>query len=74
MKTAPAAPSIYVNDRRMPVPEEATVAGLVRELGLDGRKGVAVALNGSVVPRFEWGMRALGAGDRLLLIRATQGG
>jgi sulfur carrier protein len=74
MKTAPAVPNIYVNDRRMPVPEEPTVAGLVRELGLGGRKGVAVALNGSVVPRVEWEMRALGAEDRILLIRATQGG
>jgi sulfur carrier protein len=74
MNTAAAVRSIYVNDRRMPVPEEATVAALVRELGLEGRRGVAVAMNGTVVPRFEWGMRNVSEGDRLVLIRATQGG
>jgi sulfur carrier protein len=74
VNTVPAAASLYVNDRRIPVPEEATVSGLARELGLRDQKGVAVALNGSVVPRIDWSVRKLGAEDRLLIIRATQGG
>jgi sulfur carrier protein len=74
MNAAPTAASLYVNDRRQPVPEDATVSGVVRTLGLRDRKGVAVALNGAVVPRSEWDLRRLGADDRLLIIRATQGG
>jgi sulfur carrier protein len=58
----------------MSLPEEATVSGLVRELGFRDRKGLAVALNGAVVPRAEWETRRIGAEDRLLVIRATQGG
>jgi sulfur carrier protein len=74
MSTAVAAPSLLVNDGRRPVPEEATVSGLVRELGILDRKGMAVALNGAVVPRAEWDSRRIGPEDRLLIIRATQGG
>ena len=74
MNTASAAPGLFVNDRRMPVPEDATVSGLARELGFGDRKGIAVALNGAVVPRSDWDLRKIGAEDRLLIIRATQGG
>ncbi len=74
MNAAVAAQGILVNDRRRPLPEEATVSGLVRELGFQERKGLAVALNGAVVPRAEWDYRRIAADDRLLVIRATQGG
>ena len=50
------------------------MSGLVRELGFQDRKGLAVALNGAVVPRAEWESRRIGAEDKLLIIRATQGG
>ncbi|HZP58830.1 MAG TPA: sulfur carrier protein ThiS [Opitutaceae bacterium] len=71
----PAADSvIYVNDRPHPLAASATVLGLLGELGLAGRKGVAVALNGAVVPRAEWPVRALASTDRVLVIQATQGG
>jgi len=65
---------IYVNDRPHPLAASATLLGLLGELGLAGRKGVAVALNGAVVPRTEWPVRALAAADRILVIQATQGG
>jgi sulfur carrier protein len=47
---------------------------VVRALGLAEKKGVAVAVNGSVVPRAGWQTRALAAADRVLVIQATQGG
>lgn len=52
----------------------ATLVALVAELGLAERKGVAVAVNGNVVPRSTWSTHALADGDRVLVIRATQGG
>jgi sulfur carrier protein len=51
----------------------ATVATVVRELGADGR-GVAVALDGEVVPRAEWGSTEVREGQRLEVLRAVQGG
>jgi sulfur carrier protein len=50
-----------------------TVADLLGRLGLR-RDGVAVALNGEVLPRSAWPARALRAGDRVELIHAVGGG
>ena len=52
-----------------------TVAALLtsRDIALNGR-GVAVALNGAVVPRAQWATTALRAGDVVEIVRAMQGG
>jgi sulfur carrier protein len=52
-----------------------TVAALLaeREIAPNGR-GVAVALNGAVVPRAQWQTTALRAGDTVEIVRAMQGG
>jgi sulfur carrier protein len=52
-----------------------TVAALLaeREVPTTGR-GVAVALNGAVVPRAHWATTALRAGDVVEIVRAMQGG
>jgi len=53
----------------------ATVAELIAAKGLDpAQKGIAVALNGAVVPRRAWGETALAAGDAIEIITAKQGG
>jgi sulfur carrier protein len=72
--SATATATVFVNDRPHPLAGGATVAGLLRELELAARPGVAVAVNGAVVPRAEWTGRALAAEDRVLVIQATQGG
>ena len=65
---------ILLNDQPREVAPRATLAALLAELGLAERKGVAVAINDAVVPRSAWAARSLAAGDRILVIRATQGG
>jgi len=52
-----------------------TVAALLaeREVPTTGR-GVAVALNGTVVPRAQWATTALRDGDVVEIVRAMQGG
>ncbi len=71
---ATATETILVNDRARALRPGETLAGLVAELGLADRRGVAVAVNGSVVPRLRWAARILGPDDRILVIQATQGG
>jgi len=66
--------TIHVNDRPRPLTDGLRLAGLIRELGLAEKKGVAVAINGAVVPRSAWQARELAAADRVLVIQATQGG
>ncbi len=65
---------IHVNDTEREVAAAATLADLVAELGLAGRRGVALAVNDAIVPRAAWPARALVEGDRVLVIQATQGG
>jgi sulfur carrier protein len=74
MSPTAAMPEVFVNDRPHALAGPATLGGLLGELGIAGRKGVAAAVNGAVVPRASWASRALCGGDRVLVIRATQGG
>ena len=65
---------IQVNDTPRELFAAITLDELALDLGLAGRRGVAVAVNDTVVPRAEWPARALAEGDRVLVIQATQGG
>jgi len=66
--------TIRVNDQPRRVADSATLFDLLRELALAERRGVAVAVNDTVVPRIGWPARALAEADRVLVIQATQGG
>ncbi|MFG1479451.1 sulfur carrier protein ThiS [Xanthobacter sp. V4C-4] len=55
--------------------DAATLADLIGAKGLDAaRKGIAVALNGAVVPRRAWAQTTLADGDTVEIITAKQGG
>jgi sulfur carrier protein len=51
----------------------ADVEALVARL-TDARRGVAVAVNGEVVPRSTWAAALLREGDRVEVLTAAQGG
>ena len=66
--------SIRVNGETKPL-TSATLAALLAEKAVDTeQKGIAVALNGAVVPRAAWPATALKAGDSVEIVRARQGG
>ena len=53
----------------------ATIAELLSDLGVEDRaRGVAVAVDGEVVPRSEWQETRLEPGQRVEVLRAAQGG
>jgi sulfur carrier protein len=53
----------------------ATVADFLARQAIDvGQRGIAIALNGSVVPRSAWSETALKPGDNIEIVRAMQGG
>jgi sulfur carrier protein len=66
---------IELNGEPREVSEDATVADLVREAGAaaDGR-GVAVALEGEVVPRRAWAETRVADGQSVEVLEARQGG
>ncbi len=53
----------------------ATLAALLEEKAVDvAQRGIAVALNGTVVPRAAWTETPLQGGDVVEIVRARQGG
>lgn len=64
---------VQVNGRDVDVAEDATVADAVRAVDAP-RTGVAVALDGAVVPRGAWASTALREGAALEVLTAVQGG
>ena len=66
--------AVTVNGRSVALAAPSTLAALVDTLKLPSLKGVAAAVNDEVVPRAAWESHALGENDRVLVIKATQGG
>ncbi len=66
---------IELNGLQLDLPETATVADAVRESGIAaGARGVAVALDGTVVPRGDWEATKLADGSSVEVLAAIQGG
>jgi sulfur carrier protein len=73
-KQAGADARIRINGQDEPL-AAATLAALLEEKAVDvGQRGIAVALNGAVVPRTAWPQTALKPGDSVEIVRARQGG
>jgi thiazole synthase len=66
---------IDLNGEQAIVPDGASVAVAVQAAGVNGRRhGVAVAVNGEVVPRSEWEATTLIEGQQVEVVAAIQGG
>jgi sulfur carrier protein len=66
---------IVVNGNRAELSAGATVAAALAVLGLDcDARGVAVAVDGEVVPRAAWETFVLGSDARVEILTAMQGG
>ncbi|MDX6674755.1 MAG: sulfur carrier protein [Solirubrobacteraceae bacterium] len=66
---------VHVNGEPTELAEGATVADVLERLEVDRpRRGLAVAVDAEVVPRSEWDARPLGAGERVEVLNAIQGG
>lgn len=64
---------IQVNGKAREVPGELTVTALLTALGC-APEGVAVAVNGAVVPRGQHPSHAIREGDRVEILQAVGGG
>lgn len=65
---------IELNGRPEAVPEGGLLADVLERLGVDDPRGVAVALDGEVVPRSRWSTTRLAEGQTVEILRAVQGG
>lgn len=64
---------LTVNGEPRVLPEPISVADLVIELGVTGRR-IALELNGEIVPRGEFAATMLAPGDKLEIVQAIGGG
>ena len=66
---------ILVNGREVWDRDGATITQLLGDLGVDAdARGVAVAVDGEVVPQGEWHSCAVQAGSKVEAVTAVQGG
>ena len=74
MSEATAEANIRINGQPEPL-IVATLAALLEEKAVDThQRGIAVAVNGAIVPRAAWPDTKLRAGDNIEIVRARQGG
>jgi sulfur carrier protein len=69
-----SAQIIRVNGESEPLAAATIEALLAEKAGDSMQRGIAVALNGAVVPRAAWRDTVLQAGDSVEIVRARQGG
>ena len=65
--------TIYVNGKRKPLVSPITVAGLLTELNMQGKK-IAVEKNGIIVPKSRHQTEWLAVGDNIEIVTAVGGG
>jgi len=66
--------TVVVNGEPAPL-TAGTVVELLERRGVDpAARGLAVAVNGTVVPRRDWALQALADGDRIEIVKPFAGG
>jgi sulfur carrier protein len=66
---------VTLNGEPCELPPDATVARALASIGVPaGGRGLAVAVDGVVVPRGAWGRTELGEGTKVEVVVAVQGG
>ena len=65
---------ISFNSEPQEIPEQSCISKLLEMRQLQDKKGIAVAVNGNVIPRQHWPETQLSNNDSILVIKAAQGG
>jgi sulfur carrier protein len=66
---------VMVNGRARDVTPGTTISQLIERTGADANgRGMAVAVNGEVVPRARWGTMEIDESDQVEVLGAAQGG
>ena len=65
---------ITINGEQLELGDGATIEVAVRASGAPDGRGVAVALDGEVVPRGEWATTEIREGQHVEVLHAVQGG
>jgi len=64
---------VYVNDDSIEIADASNISQLLTKLNA-ASKGIAIAIDQEIIPSNQWDNHQLKEDDKVLLIRATQGG
>ncbi len=65
--------NVTINGTSRQLPDSTSVAGLIEEMGLTGKR-IALERNGDIVPRSRFPVQQLADGDKLEVVVAVGGG
>ena len=65
---------ITLNNEIISVLNNETLASILKSNNLLDKKGIAVAVNSSVIPKNNWANTKLNTNDNIMIITATAGG
>ena len=67
--------AVRINGAETSVAEAASIIDILQAQGLDPKaRGIAVALNESILPAARWNATKVAAGDRIEIVKAFAGG
>ncbi len=65
---------IFFNNHLQQIQEQTSILHLLDQLMSNKQNGIAVAINETVIPKGQWDTYVLQPNDKVLVIKATQGG
>ena len=66
--------TIFINDEPTEFEQSPSIPEILMHYQVMDLQGIAIAINDEVILKANWEITALQKNDRLMLIRATQGG
>ncbi len=66
--------NILINGQATVMPENSTITDVLLHIKQIQTGGIAVAINDIVVPKGKWATSTVAEGDKILIIKASQGG
>lgn len=66
--------NVIVNGQVLSVADHLHIDALLTHMGQAELGGIAIAINDMVVPKSQWSKHAVNDGDKVLIIKASQGG
>ena len=65
---------VFINNQSVSVTHLSKLSEVLVQLDSLNKRGIAVAVNNSVIPKSEWDSYKVDSADKITIIRATQGG
>ena len=66
--------NVSINNQSFALEKPAAIQNLLLQIPLTTTKGIAIAVNNTVIPKNDWDNFIVNENDHLTIIRATQGG